>query len=243
MRRPTESGTDGCVGVHRGDRRADIPPVLAWVAVLLATAGVGVSVRWWLTRVDALGRGRPFPAIGVTVCSVGAIGCVLPVLLQARLEHRLAAAASVVAGRRVEVHCQTLGQAWVDARPELGYVELGRDGRPQARTVMAVQACDDLSDWLGSGQREPTRDQIVAVHVLTHEAMHMAGETDEARAECRAVQRDAHLARLLGDSPERARALARRYWREVYPHLPDAYRSVGCRPGAVLDEHLPEAPW
>jgi len=217
--------------------------VLAWLSVALGATALAVSLRWVLTRVDALGRVRPFPTISVGMTAVAAIGCLIPVLLHARLEHRLAATASVLAGHPVDVHCQTLDQSWVSAHGELGYVEVGPDGRPQRRTVIALQACDDLSGWLGSDRRTPTRDQVIAVHVLTHEAMHMAGELDEARAECLAVQRDALTARLLGDTPAQALALARQYWRTVYPQLPDDYRSSDCGPGLPLDAHLPDAPW
>jgi hypothetical protein len=73
--------------------------------------------------------------------------------------------------------------------------------------------------------------------------MHVAGETDEAATECRAVQRDAELARLLGASPADALTLARRYYRELYPRLGDAYRSADCASGGRLDEHRPAPPW
>jgi hypothetical protein len=66
---------------------------------------------------------------------------------------------------------------------------------------------------------------------------------DKSDAECAAVQRDARAARLLGASPDDARALAVAYWRTVYPAMPDGYRSTACRPGGTLDEHLPDAPW
>lgn len=231
------------VRIHRGDRAADTRGVLAWLGIALAAVAATLSVRWALIRVDALGRARPFPAISVGLAVTVALACAFPVLLRARLEHRLASAASLVAGHRVEVHCQTLGQAWVSAHSELGYVEFGPGGRPEHRTVIALQACDALSDYLRSDRREPTGDQVIAVHVITHEAMHMAGEVDEARAECLAVQRDTQLARALGDTPEQARALARRYWRTVYPRMPDAYRSGECGPGRALDQHLPDPPW
>jgi hypothetical protein len=175
--------------------------------------------------------------------AVAAIGCAVPILAHAQLEHRLASAASVVAGRHVDVHCQTLSQTWVSAHGELGYVELGPDGVPERRTVIALQACDDLSAWLGSNRLTPTRNQVIAVHVITHEAMHMAGEIDEARAECLAMQRDAQLARALGATPDQALALARQYWRNVYPQMPDGYRSGDCVPGGGLDARLPDAPW
>ncbi len=81
------------------------------------------------------------------------------------------------------------------------------------------------------------------MHVLTHEAMHMAGITDEARAECLAVQRDAKTARLLGASPQEAADLARRYWRTFYPRMRDEYVTPECRPGGQLDQASPDAPW
>jgi hypothetical protein len=83
----------------------------------------------------------------------------------------------------------------------------------------------------------------VAVHVLTHEAMHLAGLVGEAAAECAAVQRDAHTARLLGAAPADAAALAAAYWHGVYPQMPDSYRSGDCRPGGAMDERRPDAPW
>jgi hypothetical protein len=217
--------------------------VLAWLSVALTAVALALSVRWVFTRVDVLGRAQPFPAISVGMIALAALVCAVPVLLHARLEHRLGIAASAVAGRPVEVHCQTVSQTWLSAHAELGYVEVGPDGRPEPRTVIAPQACEDLSAWLGSNRREPTREQVIAVHVITHEAMHMAGELGEARAECLAVQRDARLARALGATREQASDLARQYWLQVYPQMPDEYRSGECAPGGELDEHLPDAPW
>jgi hypothetical protein len=73
--------------------------------------------------------------------------------------------------------------------------------------------------------------------------MHLAGRLDEAGAECAAVQRDAHTARLLGAGPADAAGLAATYWRDVYPLMPDSYRSGQCRAGGSLDERTPDAPW
>jgi hypothetical protein len=84
---------------------------------------------------------------------------------------------------------------------------------------------------------------VVAVHVLTHEAMHLSGRLGEAAAECAAVQRDAHTARLLGARPGDAAELAAAYWRNIYPLMPEGYRSGDCHPGGPLDERLADAPW
>ena len=95
--------------------------------------------------------------------------------------------------------------------------------------MISWDACEDLRAWIGSDRSTPTRGEIIAVHVLTHEAMHMAGELSESVAECRAVQRDARTAMALGASHEQARRLARSYWLQVYPQMPDDYRTSDCR--------------
>ena len=118
------------------------------------------------------------------------------------------------------------------------------DGRPEPRTLIKRRPCADLARYLEGEQAAPTRDEVVAVHVLSHEARHLAGQTVEAEAECAAMQRDARTARLLGAPTTRRRALARTYWLDVYPR--DARRvplRPTCAPGGSLDEHLPDAPW
>lgn len=71
----------------------------------------------------------------------------------------------------------------------------------------------------------------------------MAGTTNESQAECEAMQRDAQTAQLLGATPEQGVALARAYWRQVYPQMNDEYRTSDCAAGAKLDERLALAPW
>jgi hypothetical protein len=216
--------------------------VLAGLALLLAG-------RWRLRRFDALGRRRPFPTVSVVLCCALALGCAVPVVRHARLERRLQAAAVAVTGDDVSVHCQTAGEASVDLGAELGYVKFGADGVPEPRAVLKWGPCRQLSGWLRSDRRDAAEvarlgeDRLIAVHVLTHEAVHTAGVTDEAATECRAMQLDAATAQALGATPDYARAFARRYWREIYPRMPDAYRSGDCRPGGPLDQHRPDAPW
>jgi hypothetical protein len=217
--------------------------MLRWVAYGAMAALVVVALRWYLRRFDALGRRRPFPWLGVTLLAVLAAGCGLPVVLHERLEHRLSRAASSLVGFDVIVNCQTFGQSFVDAGAELGYVRYGPDGTPEHATLIKKDQCDDLKRYLRSGKASPSIDEVIAVHILTHESMHMSGHTDEAVAECAAVQRDARVAQLLGASAPEAAALALRYWREVYPGLPEGYVSTDCRPGGELDERLAGAPW
>lgn len=215
---------------------------LTAVLIGFLVLAAGVSVRWVLTRVDALGRIAPFPKISVGLCVAVAIGCAVPLVLHARLESTLEGAASQVAGGPVGVHCQTSGETWTDLGTELGYVKWGPGGVPERTTLIKYGVCADLRSWLSSDKKIPRPDQVVAVHVLTHETMHMIGITNEAQAECAAMQRDARMAQALGATPAQAQVLARRYWVEVYPQMPEGYTG-GCGPGGQWDEHLGVAPW
>jgi hypothetical protein len=217
--------------------------VSSWVALGLVLAAVVVGVRWYARRVDELGRPRAFPWISVVALVALAVATATPGLLRMRHERRLAAAASVLAGTRVAVRCQSFGGAFVDAGPELGLVCWRADGTPEPWTLIKRDQCRDLAAYLRSDKHRPSRAQVVAVHVLTHEAMHLSGQVAEAVAECAAVQRDARTARLLGASAADATRLAVTYWRNLYPLLPDGYRSPECGPGGALDEGLPDAPW
>jgi hypothetical protein len=208
---------------------------------LVAAAGV-VVLRWWMRRRDALGRARTFPWFSsFTLLALGC-GVLWLWLAHVRLERRLATAASEVAGVRVTIDCQGFGEAFVDPGAELGHVRFGPNG-PLHSALIKRSQCAALSDYLTSNKENPSVPQVVAVHVLTHEAVHMSGVTDEPETECLAVQQDFTTASVLGAAPDEARELARTYWRTLYPRMPPDYRSDECRPGGRLDAHLAHAPW
>jgi hypothetical protein len=217
--------------------------VLTWVAIGAVAGALLQAGGWLLRRTDPLGRPRGFPVWSVALLALLAVLATVPVVQAARLEHRLSAVASALVGSSVTVDCQSRGQEMTDLGHELGWVSYDAAGRPEPRTLIKRRPCSALRDYLGSDKDSPSREQVVAVHVLGHEARHMAGQTVEAEAECAAVQRDAVTARLLGATPEQARALATTYWLEIYPQMPDAYWTADCAPGMRLDEHLPDAPW
>ena len=214
-----------------------------WLGIVSFVGAALASVRWMLTRVDTLGRHRSFPIFSVGVLI--ALGCagMTPWVLRVRLESRLAAAASVIAGVPVQVFCQSFGEAFVDTGSEYGYVEFGPDGVPERSTLIKRNQCNDLRSWIRSGGSAPTRESAVALHTLTHEAVHMSGVTSESETECIALQRDAEMARLLGATTEEAQALSFLYWQVVYPRMPADYRSADCRPGGPLDLRGADAPW
>jgi hypothetical protein len=217
--------------------------VLTFMAVALLAGAATAAIGWGLRRTDELGRPRRFPWVTVALLLAMGVGAAVPGVLRASQERRLGGAASALAGARVAVRCQSFGGAFVDAGPELGYVRWRADGHPEAWTLIKRDQCRHLAAYVRSGKARPSRDQVVAVHVLTHEAMHLSGRLEEALAECAAVQRDAHTARLLGAGPAEAAGLAAAYWRNLYPLMPDGYRSGECRPVGAMDEGLADAPW
>jgi hypothetical protein len=158
-------------------------------------------------------------------------------------DQRLTHATSVLAGRPVHVECQRLGGALIDMGSELGYVAYDDNGRPGDTTVIKHDACEALYNWMGSDKSNPTELEIISVHVLAHESEHLAGYTSESVAECRSVQTTEQAALLLGATPAQARSLAVSYATNVYPRMPDDYRSDQCLDGGTGDLHPNDPRW
>jgi hypothetical protein len=215
--------------------------VLEYIAVAFAFAALALFVRWLQQR--GVRQHAPFPAIGISSCVVLAVVATFPVVDRVTLESRLSHSSSTLLGTHVEVDCQTLTGSALDMGNELGFVKWGPDGIPERKTLIKHQQCNDLHSYLNSSKQHPSASQILAVHVLTHESMHMSGIKVEYVAECDAMQRDTAMAEVMGAKPAAAHALAVTYWLTVYPNMPDGYRSSDCRPGGSLDLHLPDAPW
>jgi hypothetical protein len=215
--------------------------VLQYVAAAFALAALALFVRWLQQRV--VREHVPFPAISISSCVVLAVVATFPVVDRVTLESRLSHSSSTLLGMQVEVDCQTLTGSALDLGSELGYVKWGPDGIPERKTLIKHQQCNDLHSYLNSSKEHPTAAQILAVHVLTHESMHMSGIKVEYIAECDAMQHDTAMAEVMGAKPAAAHALAVTYWLTVYPNMPEGYRIGDCRPGGSLDLHLPDAPW
>jgi hypothetical protein len=213
------------------------------LAQALLCAALFVLFRWGLRREDTLGRPGRFPGIALVLLVIPMLVLGAPGAQRRWEQHRLASAASELVGEHVSVHCQTLGQTMLDMGNELGYVKWGPGGVPEHKTLIKHDQCGYLRAYLHSSKSHPSLNEVIAVHVLTHESMHMSGITSEGEAECAAVQRDARMAELLGADHDEAVALAQTYWHEVYPQMPPDYVDSSCARGGPLDEHLPDPPW
>ncbi len=217
--------------------------LLSYIALALLAGAAWSSLRWIFHPRDRLGSPRRFPVFSVSALTGLGIATAVPGLWRSHEEATLARVASALAGAPVRMHCQTFGAAFVDAGIEAGYVRYTADGGMERATTLKFEPCRDLAAYLRSDKRHPSFTQVQAVHVLTHESMHMRQVRSEGLAECMAVQRDAQTAMLLGATHGQALALARAYFHDDFPLLPDEYRAAGCAAGGQLDEGLPDPPW
>ncbi len=110
----------------------------------------------------------------------------------------------------------------------------GRRGKPTSKVQLRVPVYGECDDWAA---------KLLAVHVLGHESMHLAGVVDEAEADCLAAQVDAFVATALGADPRFARSLAREYWAYYYRSQDRRYRSPNCHDGGTLDIFPEQKGW
>ena len=72
----------------------------------------------------------------------------------------------------------------------------------------------------------------LGVVVLTHEAVHLSGVSDEALTECRAVERSPRVAMALGATAQTAAYIQDWQFSVADDRLPDRYQTPGgCRRG------------
>ena len=116
-----------------------------------------------------------------------------------------------------------------------GYVYQGSD-------VINLKAnvCKFLQQYLDS-PAGADHAMLYSLHVLTHEAMHVADEFDERLADCKAFQRNHKMAEQLGVPPLIAAINGRDLHRIRSVRHP--YYSAECEPGRGMDEGLPDAVW
>ena len=141
--------------------------------------------------------------------------------------------------------------------------EPGSAARPAGYSTLAPRTCRLLAAFTaapvergsricrhGASGRSPVLGEcdswgatLVAVHVLGHESIHLAGVVDEAAADCLAVQVDALVAMRLGANRAFARTLAGDYWEQYYPEQEPGYRSPQCRDTGLLDLFRADSGW
>lgn len=202
--------------------------ILAGVAVALISGG------WMLARRWAGGSWRLLPLLLLVPALVFAGNEVRWYRFEAALAD---AAAPALGAREAAFHWERLTRNFWSSQGYVGHVWFSADGVPDDEAFLSGETCDEVRSWRRHPDH-PSLREIVAVHTVTHEAYHLVGERREAVAECRAAGSDKAVMVRLGASPGAAHAAVLRYLAEVYPKLPDDYRSGSCdleavaRPGA-----------
>lgn len=197
--------------------------VAALVALMLRR--VIILRRDWHT---ARGFATGFLVVCVVILMTASAFEVKHQWVQARAAALVAHASGV---RGADAECQRFTPELIDLSATSGFVFSDSQNVAHLRRTV----CNDLFTWLLSTKRAPTDGQVRAVHITVHEAMHVRGEFNEARAECFAMQADADAARFLGATRAQATALAQRYYRDVYPRMPAEYVSGECAADRALD--------
>jgi hypothetical protein len=162
-------------------------------------------------------------------------------------DDRLTEAARATLPTDVEVWCWG-EQVWSEAEQRIA-AELGEDQVSYAGLAdfyahhihLASWVCTALED-LAPGSEDEDFLEAEALNVFAHEVRHFSptGSLEHA-TECVALQRMDEIGVLLGATEQHADHLKLLAWEEVYPAMPDEYRSPQCRAGGVLDRE-PETP-
>jgi hypothetical protein len=172
---------------------------------------------------------------------------------ESRIEPSLGRLASALAGKAIQVRCWSPGD-WhrlmreeaAYTRGQLGSDTLGFAGIAGNRVNLAPEVCNSLVRLAYRGERpEGEAEQLLlaaAVITLSHEPQHSRGISDEAVAECNAIQVAHRTATKLGANRQYAAVLVRMYWRHYDEELA-SYRSPDCRDGGALDRGYAGSIW
>ena len=167
------------------------------------------------------------------------------------LEERLGEVATELAGRTAAAKCSLT--RWSRKETISGYVQGGSAVMHLAPgvclalyrlVVLGEQpdlTCLPRSRKTGMGSCSTGAEETVfAISTVAHEAEHIGGVENEARAECLGLQQAPEAARALG-LDRGGRNLAWYAWR--FSQSPKGYRSKECRPGGKLDRSPETRSW
>jgi phosphoglycolate phosphatase-like HAD superfamily hydrolase len=167
------------------------------------------------------------------------------------LEERLGGLATELAGRAAEARCSLT--RWNKKETISGYVQGGSAVMQLSpgvclalyRLVILGEkpdlACLPRSRKTGVRSCSTVAEETVfSIATVAHEAQHIGGVENEARAECFGLQQAPEAVRALG-LDRGGRNLAWYAWR--FSQSPKSYRSNECRPGGTLDRSRETRSW
>lgn len=141
-------------------------------------------------------------------------------------EHQVSIAVATISGNpKGKLVCQRFSESLLDSHTEVaGYVDWDH---PDV-AVLKWEQCEQLFKWMNSDKTNSTEAEIFAVHILSHETIHVAGNRDEAQTECMAVKADSAMAQFLGATPAQGNAIATFYFNHIWPYMASDYKLAGC---------------
>lgn len=119
-------------------------------------------------------------------------------------EARISAEAGAVAGKPVQVGCDTSGRRVGAVQHADGVAVVGGD-----RAYLTPELCYALHRLAADGEVPSFSETARAIAVLAHEAWHLRGERDEGVTECYALQSGVTIGRRLGLDEDTARRMMR----------------------------------
>jgi hypothetical protein len=140
-----------------------------------------------------------------------------------------------------EFSCERLLRGTWSSQGRGGHVKWDQNG-PVGAAFLSSGTCAKVKAW----QANPSGaslDEIVAVLTVAHEASHLAGTSDEAKAECSAVQRAVATMTSLGATRDDAARQVKTYLTVVYPRHTEQYRSAQCKSGGTMDLTPKDGTW
>ena len=203
------------------------------------------EIRWSLAPPP--GYDLPRPVSKPYLAALLALGLLFawPPFHYWRFEKFLSAKATELAdSHRAQVHCNTI----VDTLFDPNMLASAHADPKTGKIGFQYPWCRKLMAYLDHPMRA-NGEEIASLAMFTHESMHVRGETNEARTECEAVQRNYRAAKLLGvpDGTAKKDALAYYYgdymMREKIGGMAGDYFSDQCAPGKAMDEHLSDSTW
>lgn len=194
------------------------------------------------------GYGSPTPSVSrpfVCVTLLLAAGFAYTPLRYAHFERYLSKKAKILSeSPDATVHCNTIFDTFFDP----SVFSAGHANIETGEIAFQHPWCGRLMDYLNHPEGA-SAEETDSLHILVHEAMHIRGERNEARADCQAIQRDYRASKLLGIPDAVAKKNSKVYYLGEYQNrsrqggYSSQYYSEQCAPGRELDEKLPDATW
>jgi hypothetical protein len=174
------------------------------------------------------------PALGMLAIFLVALAALLWPQYRARvIEAKAKPLVAGLSGRDAGARCPRYITAIFT---NVGSVRFDSSGNISDHTDLTGPVCDGLRRFytpegkaemdclITDGNCSPgARLSVVALSVVAHESMHLAGEQDEAQAECRSIAAGVKTAQLVGLTPAHGRMISWAHYAAMNPNTPDEY--------------------